>query len=184
VDDILFCINFFGGLECVVHSFAYVTHFCIFERCLDSNPESCSSKHRHATNLVLNHPSPYFNFYFYFLWAGVCCPLHCLCSPFFVFLRDVWLRTQIAALASRQATNLATHLPRWQEEKLLLYLPWGLSNCSREKLPLSTQKKLEPYSFGVYSINKTGGRRKIYGKLILYLLSTFSTPPPPLKSLL
>jgi hypothetical protein len=27
-----------------------------------------------------------------------------------VFLRDVWIRTQIAAVASRRATNLATHL--------------------------------------------------------------------------
>jgi hypothetical protein len=29
----------------------------------------------------------------------------------FVFLRDVWIRTQRAAVASRCATNLATHLP-------------------------------------------------------------------------
>jgi hypothetical protein len=29
----------------------------------------------------------------------------------FVFLRDVWIRTQRAAVASRRATNLATHLP-------------------------------------------------------------------------
>ncbi len=39
VDCILICI-FFDGLECVSHSFAYVAYFvfCIFERCLDSNP--------------------------------------------------------------------------------------------------------------------------------------------------
>ncbi len=30
----------------------------------------------------------------------------------FVFLRDVWMRTQRAAVASRRATNLATHLFR------------------------------------------------------------------------
>jgi hypothetical protein len=29
----------------------------------------------------------------------------------FVFLRDVWIRTQRAAIASRRATNLATHFP-------------------------------------------------------------------------
>ncbi len=29
----------------------------------------------------------------------------------FVFLRDVWIRTQRAALASRRSTKLATHLP-------------------------------------------------------------------------
>ncbi len=28
-----------------------------------------------------------------------------------VFLRDVWIRTQRAAVESRRATNLATHLP-------------------------------------------------------------------------
>jgi hypothetical protein len=28
----------------------------------------------------------------------------------FVFLRDVWIRTQRASVASRRATNLATHL--------------------------------------------------------------------------
>ncbi len=37
-----FCI-FCGELECVVHSFVYVALFCIFERYLDSNPESCRS---------------------------------------------------------------------------------------------------------------------------------------------
>jgi hypothetical protein len=30
----------------------------------------------------------------------------------FVFLKDVWIRTQIAAVASRRATYLATHLPK------------------------------------------------------------------------
>jgi hypothetical protein len=50
-----FFVYFFGGLECVGHSFTYVAHF--------------------------------------------------------VFLRDVWIRTQRAAVASRRATNLATHLP-------------------------------------------------------------------------
>ncbi len=48
------CI-FFGGLEWIVHSFAYVANF--------------------------------------------------------VFLRDVWIRTQSASVASRRATNLANHLP-------------------------------------------------------------------------
>jgi hypothetical protein len=46
---------FYSGLQCVGHSFAYVTHL--------------------------------------------------------VFLRDVWIRTQRATVASRRATNLATHLP-------------------------------------------------------------------------
>jgi hypothetical protein len=29
----------------------------------------------------------------------------------FIFVRDVWIRSQRAAIASRRATNLATHLP-------------------------------------------------------------------------
>jgi hypothetical protein len=53
IQIIIVCI-FFGGLERVGHSFAYVAHF--------------------------------------------------------VFLRDVWIRTQRADLASRRTTNLATHL--------------------------------------------------------------------------
>jgi hypothetical protein len=41
-------------------------------------------------------------------------------------------------------------------EKLLLHLPWGLSTCSTEKV-------LNKYrGFGVYSMNKTGGRRKVF----------------------
>ncbi len=30
----------------------------------------------------------------------------------FVFLTNVWIRTQKTAVASRRATNLATHLPK------------------------------------------------------------------------
>jgi hypothetical protein len=41
---ILFFVYFFGGLECVGHSYAYVVHFSIFERCLDSNTDCFSSK--------------------------------------------------------------------------------------------------------------------------------------------
>jgi hypothetical protein len=41
--------------------------------------------------------------------------LYCVCHSFanvahFVFLGDVWIRTQRAAVASRRATNLATQL--------------------------------------------------------------------------
>jgi hypothetical protein len=41
----------FDGLECVGHSFAYVVHFFIFERCLDS---SCRSK---QSRYQFTHPS-------------------------------------------------------------------------------------------------------------------------------
>jgi hypothetical protein len=62
----------------------------------------------------------YILFFVHFLavWSVLATPL--LMSPHFVFLRDVWIRTQSAAVASRRATNsmlsqpspyLATHLP-------------------------------------------------------------------------
>ncbi len=61
---------FFGSLECVGPSFAYVAYFCIFERFLDSNPESCRSKqarcqlvaivvYRHRIDADLNSDSPF-----------------------------------------------------------------------------------------------------------------------------
>jgi hypothetical protein len=55
---------FFGGLECVGWPlFCLCCLFCIFERCLDSNPESCRSKQVHyqlshqipAKNILLMH---------------------------------------------------------------------------------------------------------------------------------
>jgi hypothetical protein len=49
--------------------------------------------------------------YVYYIFGG----LECVCHSFayvahFLFLRDVWIRTQRAAVASRCATNLATQL--------------------------------------------------------------------------
>ncbi len=65
----------------------------------------------------------------FFLWLAISgciqcrqnffCGLECVgqynvAQPL-VFLRDVWIRTQRAAVVSRRATNLATHLPAtWQ----------------------------------------------------------------------
>ncbi len=49
-----FCIYFLGGLECFEHSFAFVTHFCIFERCLYPNPECCRRK---QARYQFSHPS-------------------------------------------------------------------------------------------------------------------------------
>jgi hypothetical protein len=43
-------VYFFGGLQRVGNSFAYVVHF-LFETCMDSNPESCVASRR-ATNLA------------------------------------------------------------------------------------------------------------------------------------
>ncbi len=45
----------------------------------------------------------------------------------YVFLRDVWIRPQRAAVASRRATNLATHFPKEESQpprKLPFRSPW------------------------------------------------------------
>jgi hypothetical protein len=47
---------YFGGLECVGHSFAYVAHFMIFEGCLDSNSESCRSRRAPYLPIPLTFP--------------------------------------------------------------------------------------------------------------------------------
>jgi hypothetical protein len=55
--------------------------------------------------------SLFLSFFEYFL-GGLKCVSHSFAYvTYFVFLRDVWIRTQRAAVASRRATNLATHLP-------------------------------------------------------------------------
>ncbi len=47
-----------------------------------------------------------------FIFGGLECVGHSFAYvAHFVFFRDVWIRTQKAAVASRRATNLATHLP-------------------------------------------------------------------------
>jgi hypothetical protein len=48
--------KFFGGLESVDFSFCLCCPFCIFEICLDSNPENCRSK---QARCQLSHPSTY-----------------------------------------------------------------------------------------------------------------------------
>jgi hypothetical protein len=51
-------------------------------------------------------------FFVYFL-GGLECVGHSFAYvAHFVFFGDVWIRTQRAAVASRCATNLATHLPQ------------------------------------------------------------------------
>ncbi len=55
----LFCVSFFvyffGGLPLCWPLLCLCHPFCIFERCLDSNPESCRSK---QARYQLSHPSP------------------------------------------------------------------------------------------------------------------------------
>ncbi len=50
-------------------------------------------------------------FFLYIFWGGLECAGHSFAYiANFVFLKDVWIRTQRATGASRRATNLATHL--------------------------------------------------------------------------
>ncbi len=73
---------------------------------------------RHSPKLKLNDSllsdPPHFSlqsFLVYFL-GGLECVGHSFVNvAHFVFLKDVWIRTQRAAVSSRCATNLATHLP-------------------------------------------------------------------------
>jgi hypothetical protein len=51
--------------------------------------------------------------FFCVFFGGLECDGHSLAhAAHFVFLRDVWIRTQRAAVACRCATNLYTHLPK------------------------------------------------------------------------
>ncbi len=78
-DNLYIFVYFFGGLECVGHSFAYVAH---------------------------------------------------------LFLRDVWIRTQRASIASRRATNLAINLPF---SNLATHLPKLSNPCPKTQPPMSLQ---------------------------------------------
>ncbi len=63
------------------------------------------------------------DFLFCIFFGGLQCVGHgysFACVANFEFLRDVWIRTQRAAVASRRATNLATYLPLFTD---LIFLP-------------------------------------------------------------
>jgi hypothetical protein len=52
--------------------------------------------------------------YCVYFFGGLVCVGHSFAyfAHFVFFLRDVWIRTpRVAAVASRRATNVATHLP-------------------------------------------------------------------------
>jgi hypothetical protein len=57
--------------------------------------------------------------FLYIFVAGESVGLSCDYVVYFVFLRDVWIRTQRAAVASRCATNLATHLISYASQCML-----------------------------------------------------------------
>ncbi len=69
------------------------------------------------------------NFFLYIFFGGLECVGHSFAYVAqYVFLRDVWIRTQRAAVASRRAPNLATHLPYLATHfsNLATYLPLKL----------------------------------------------------------
>jgi hypothetical protein len=78
-----------------------------------------------------------YNIFSYFL-GGLECVGHSFAKvAYFVFLRDVWILTQRASVASRRATNLATPLP-----KLATHLPegsWEKYNFAITNSPLDVE---------------------------------------------
>jgi hypothetical protein len=68
--------------------------------------------------------------FFVFFWRARECDGHSFADvAHFAFLRDAWIRTQRAAIASRGATNLSTHLKNVKtsvaEPQIFLSAPWS-----------------------------------------------------------
>jgi hypothetical protein len=61
--------------------------------------------------MLLWHILMLLQFFVYFFGGKECVGYSLAYVAYFVFMRDVWIRTQRAAVASRRANNLATHLP-------------------------------------------------------------------------
>ncbi len=64
------------------------------------------------THIVVRYCTIKIFFFVYFLAGLDCFGYSFAYIAHFIFLKDVLIRTQRAAVASRRATNLATHLPR------------------------------------------------------------------------
>ncbi len=78
-------------------------------------------------------------------------PLLSLCRPFSI-LKDVWIRTQRAAVASRCAINLSTHLPnRHLSPCYCYYITGGKGRKKRESLTLNNRRK-DTISFFHFSL--------------------------------
>ncbi len=65
-----------------------------------------------ALQYITMHSMHYIYLFLYIFWRARVCWHPFAYVAHFVFLRDVWIRIQRAAAASRCATNLATHLPK------------------------------------------------------------------------
>ncbi len=79
----------------------------------------------------------------------VCWPLLCLCRPF-VFLKDVWIRTQRAAIANRLDINLATHPPiiRFYDAKF----PWTVLIFEQNRESFNFYYSLRKFSTFLYTL--------------------------------
>ncbi len=107
-----------------------------------SSSSSCTSStnqhRRSAFSLSFRSPSVFLSFsknYFFVFFGGLECVGHSFAyAAHFVFLRDVWIRTQRTAVASRFSTNLVTHL---QKFLLLSNLVDVHFHCCVSFLPLS-----------------------------------------------
>ncbi len=109
----------------------------------------------------------------------VCWPLlWLLFVSHFVFLRDIWIRTQRAAVASRRATNLATQNSRKLKTKGKFPLLWGnVRMFSNEEFTrMHTIIQNFPYSFnsvGEYTFWPWFSRRALSDLVSVACAQTF-----------
>ncbi len=102
----LYFFIFVAGLEYVGHASAYVTHF-VFLRDVWIRTQKAAVISRRATN----SPFPFFIFFCIF-FSGLECVGHFFAYvAHFVFLGNVWIRTQRDAVACRCTASFATRLP-------------------------------------------------------------------------
>jgi hypothetical protein len=84
------------------------------------NLTKTADRNRRCTNRD-NSRQTVAEYFFGYIFLGLECVGHSFAYvAHFVFLRDVWIRTQRAALADRSATNLATHLPTYPPIPLII----------------------------------------------------------------
>ncbi len=90
------------------------------------------------------HPwKPHHCYFFVYFFGWLECVDHSLANvAHLVFLKDVWIRSQRAAVASRCAINLATHLPNCHlSPYYCYYITGGKGRKKRESLTLNNCRK-------------------------------------------
>ncbi len=139
-------------LLCLCHPFS------IFERCLDSNPESCRRKHGRATNLATHLPTTFFRriFWFFFMYDIQ----HCfICRPSdSTVSEDAGIEPRTVA-STALAVSRSNHSPISHPQTRLYLIhklgyifhpPLGYisSNNLATRLPISHPFMLSSYFFG------------------------------------